>query len=215
MNIAAHIANIKQSILPAQLLVVSKNRSISQLQKVYDTGVRSMAENRVQSLLERVAQLPADIEWHLIGHLQSNKVKYIAPFIACIHSVDSIKLLETINQEATKNNRIIRVLLQVKVAEEESKFGLNPSDLIALCNKPLLATFEHIAFCGLMAMASFTDSEEQVASEFALAKKLFDTVKPAMGTNFTELSMGMSGDYALAIKHGSTMVRIGTAVFEY
>lgn len=201
-----------------QLVAVSKIKPASDIKALYDLGQRDFGENYVQELLEKVPLLPQDIRWHFIGHLQSNKVKYIAPFVFMIHGVDSFKLLQEINKQAEKNSRIIRVLLQVHIAEEETKFGLDENEVIELmeyyaAQKEKLA---HVQICGLMGMASFSEDENQVRKEFQRLKAVFSIVKQSyfLGNNaFKELSMGMSGDYALAVEEGSTMVRIGSMLF--
>ena len=216
-RIAENIRQI-ESELPqsTQLVVVSKYREIHEIQAAYDAGQRIFAENRVQALLERVEALPQDIEWHLIGHLQSNKVKYIAPFIAMIHSVDSLELLKEINKQAAKHHRVIRCLVQLHVAQEESKFGLAISELPNFFEGWKSGEFAHVQLVGLMAMASLTEDESQISKEFALVQQSFNEVKQTYfpsDDHFNEISIGMSSDYKIAIEHGSTMVRIGSAVF--
>lgn len=221
-RIAENIRRIQDDLPPStQLIVVSKYRDIEEIEQCYQAGIRVMAENRVQALLERKEVLPQDIQWHLIGHLQTNKVKYIAEFIAMIHSVDSLKLLLEINRYGIQYNRKIPVLIQVHIAQEESKFGLSPSDLQDFFNsvKALLLenTLQGVEICGLMSMATFTDNTEQIRKEFHEIKLLFDGIKLDYFSNsdsFKELSIGMSGDYKIATEFGSTMVRVGTAVFE-
>lgn len=201
----------------AKLVVVSKYRNITEIQEVYDNGQRIFAENRVQALLERYGNLPKDIQWHLIGHLQTNKVKYIAPFISLIHSVDSFKLLSEINQQAQKSNRNIDCLLQIYVASEETKFGLEESELFQLLKNEEWQELANIRIVGLMAMATNTLDTDLVSAEFKHAKNIFDSVKKTYFNSFDyfkELSIGMSSDAEIALKNGSTMVRIGTAVFE-
>lgn len=188
------------------LVAVSKIQPISSIQKLYDLGHRHFGENYVQELLEKQDKLPADIHWHFIGHLQSNKVKYIAPFVHLIHGVDSEKLLKEINKQAIKANRTLEVLLQVFIADEETKFGLDEEELNQIMENTHL--YPHVKIRGLMGMASFSDDEEKVRSEFRQLKKLFDRYE-----QFDILSTGMSGDYKLAIEEGSTMVRIGSLVF--
>lgn len=218
MSIAENIQRIKQD-LPSttKLIVVSKYRSIEEIQEAYDAGQRHFAENRVQALLERKDALPEDIHWHLIGHLQTNKVKYIADFIYCIHSVDSLKLAKEINKQAQKNERKIPVLLQAHVAKEESKFGVSPTDFPSFVETLLGANLQHIEIKGIMGMATFTDSNEQISKEFAQISQLQSDIQQAYGNErftFSEKSIGMSGDYLIAVKHGSTMVRVGSAVFK-
>ncbi len=213
-NIRTHLDNLKQGISPAQLLVVSKYREVDHIKAIYDAGQRMFAENRVQALLERVEVLPKDIQWHLIGHLQSNKAKYIVPFIHTIHSVDSVKLLDAINKEAAKKGRKIRVLFQLKVAQEETKFGWETAQLLSFVDGFAPEFYTHIQFVGIMAMATNTTNKEQITAEFKESKRIFDLLKPTFGKAFTELSLGMSGDAKEAVNCGSTMVRMGTAVFE-
>lgn len=218
MTINERIITVKHE-LPAgcELIIVSKNRTIEQILEAYQGGNRVFAENRVQNLIERFEQLPKDINWHLIGHLQSNKVKYIAPFVALIHSLDSIKLAEEINKQGAKNNRIIPCLIQVHVAQEASKFGIVPNEIEAFVEAFKAFNFEHIQLNGVMGMASFVDDYEQVKLEFNKIKTIFEQLKSLYflhDAQFCELSMGMSGDYKLAIKEGSSMVRIGSLLFE-
>jgi pyridoxal phosphate enzyme (YggS family) len=204
--------------LPAncRLIVVSKFRSHAEIMEAYASGHRAFGENRVQDLVEKQKQLPADIEWHLIGHLQSNKVKYIAPFVALIHSVDSLKLAEEIDKQAAANKRTIRCLLQVHIAKEESKFGFSPDELILELKNSQWKNLQHIQICGLMGMATLTNDQGQIRNEFKTLKTLFEVLKKTVFSGiptFTELSMGMSGDYKIAVEEGSTMVRVGSKVF--
>ncbi|MBK9482899.1 MAG: YggS family pyridoxal phosphate-dependent enzyme [Bacteroidetes bacterium] len=200
------------------LVAVSKTKSIEEIKGLYEQGQRIFGENKVQELIEKQSLLPKDIEWHLIGHLQSNKVKYIAPFIAMIHSVDSLKLLFEINKEAQKNNRIIQVLIQIHIAQESTKFGADEKELIEILEYYCAenSSLQFIEIVGLMGMASNTDDATQVSNEFLHLKSLFNTVKKSFLLNkhsFNQLSMGMSSDYTLAIQAGSTMVRIGSLLF--
>lgn len=221
MSTPQHIAQNIQTIedqLPTgcNLIVVSKYRGVEEIQAAYASGQRLFAENRVQALLERKEALPADIEWHLIGHLQTNKVKYITPFISMIHAVDSIKLLQEINKEAAKSNRVIPCLVQLHIAQEETKFGLDAGELDAFFVAYQNGNMTHVTLSGLMAMASNTDDRSQIAAEFAQVQSLFTTVKDKYfpdQAEFCELSIGMSSDYDIAIAHGSTLVRVGSAVF--
>jgi pyridoxal phosphate enzyme (YggS family) len=216
--IAARLQDIKSKLgTNTRLIVVSKYRSIDEIEAVYEAGQRTFAENRVQALLERYEALPKDIEWHLIGHLQTNKVKYVVPFVKLIHSADSLKLLQEINKQATKINKVQDVLLQVFVAQEETKFGLEPSEVKALLASAEFQELLNIRVCGLMAMASNTADTEQIKQEFSAVADLFEELKSGfMKQNqaFTELSIGMSGDFAIAAACGSTMVRVGSKVFE-
>jgi pyridoxal phosphate enzyme (YggS family) len=193
------------------LVAVSKTKSVDEIKELYDLGHRDFGENYEQELVDKQTHLPNDIRWHFIGHLQSNKVKKIAPFIHLIQSVDSLKLLKEINKQAEKNNRIVNCLLQVHIAEEETKFGLDEEALID-DNFRELQQLKHVKLCGLMGMASFTDDMNKVKSEFRHLKTLFDKFKSRHST-FEILSMGMSADYSVAIAEGSTMVRIGSLIF--
>ncbi len=201
----------------AELLVVSKNRPLEQIEFLYDMGFRKMGENRVQSLLEKKDKLPENIQWHIIGHLQRNKVKYIAPFVTLIHSVDSISLLKEIQKQALKNSRVIPILLQFKVAHEDSKFGLDPNDLENTLQYIDENPFPNISIDGVMGMGTLTDDQSVTISEFKALKSIFDKLKGGYfkdSETFNQLSMGMSGDYELALNHGSTMVRLGSILFE-
>jgi pyridoxal phosphate enzyme (YggS family) len=219
--IGANIEKIRQQ-LPGhvKLIAVSKTKPIEMLQEAYAAGQRAFGENKVQEMASKQPLMPADTEWHLIGHLQTNKVKYIAPFVHLIHAVDSIKLLETINKEAVKNNRTINVLLQVYIAKEETKFGLSNEEVIELLNHEATQQLNNVTICGLMGMATYTENTAQIESEFENLNQFFNTLKQEMHQypilkpeSFTELSMGMSSDYELAIKHGSTMIRVGSSIF--
>jgi pyridoxal phosphate enzyme (YggS family) len=201
-----------------QLIAVSKIKPAEDIKALHILGQRDFGENYVQELTAKEQLLPKDIRWHFIGHLQSNKVKYIAPFVYMIHGVDSFKLLQEINKQAQKNNRIIRVLLQIHIAEEETKFGLDEKEAIELMEfyEAQSEQLQHVQICGLMGMASFTDNVDQVRKEFQRLKALFSVLKQRyfLGNNhFRELSIGMSGDYEIAIQEGSTMVRIGSMLF--
>lgn len=196
-----------------RLVAVSKTKPATDIQALYDLGHRDFGENYVQELSEKAAQLPADINWHFIGHLQSNKVKYIAPFVHLIHGVDSFRLLQEINKQAVKNNRIIDCLLQVHIAREETKFGLDEQELRQILEEPALSQLNNVRVRGLMGMASFTDDQDAVRSEFRYLKELFQRLSPKFGSAFNELSMGMSSDYNIAVEEGSTMVRVGSLLF--
>ena len=197
-----------------QLVAVSKTKPNEDIQALYALGQRNFGENYVQELVDKAASLPTDIHWHFIGHLQSNKVKFIAPFVHLIHGVDSEKLLQEINKQALKNNRVIDVLLQVHIATEETKFGFDASSLMELIQSNRLIQYQNISVKGLMGMASFTEDMNKVKTEFASLSQLFQQVKTILPANsFQTLSMGMSSDYALAIQQGSTMVRIGSLLF--
>lgn len=201
----------------AQLIAVSKTKPNEQILDLYEKGQRAFGENKVQELVAKQEALPKDIEWHLIGHLQSNKVKYVAPFVTLIHAVDSLKLLKEIQKQAVKNERTIAVLLQMHIATEESKFGLDKKELIEILEYYTAqdSPFTNVKIYGLMGMATFTEDTDQVQKEFASLKELFTFCKESYlpGDDFKELSMGMSGDYQLALDAGSTMVRIGSMLF--
>jgi pyridoxal phosphate enzyme (YggS family) len=199
-----------------QMLAVSKMRSIEELKDLYASGHRIFGENRVQELLSKKDALPNDIEWHLIGHLQSNKVKFIAPFVRLIHSVDSLDLLQEIQIQAKKNDRIIDCLLQVHIAQENSKFGIPKEEILAFVSMLPFNNYPNIRIVGLMGMASFVENDKQIAEEFAALNKIYKTLKNNIFKNFeyfNTLSMGMSGDYELAIAEGSTLVRVGSKLF--
>jgi len=198
------------------LVAVTKTRPVEILKQAYEFGLRDFGENRVQEMIVKQAELPSDIRWHLIGHLQTNKVKFIAPFVHLVHSVESLKLLEEINKQAKKNNRVIDCLLQVYIATEESKFGLDETEIRQILESDKYKSLENIRVRGLMGMATFTDDLSVVRREFAGLRSLFDNFKNqyfASSDSFSILSMGMSGDYQIAIEEGSTMVRVGTALF--
>jgi pyridoxal phosphate enzyme (YggS family) len=198
------------------LIAVSKTKPISAIQEAYDAGQRHFGENKVQEMAEKQEQLPKDIFWHLIGHLQTNKVKYIAPFVSLIHSVDSLKLLQEINKQAIKNARVIDCLLQFHIAKEETKFGLSIEEAIELLESTEYNELKNIRLVGIMGMASFSDDLKVVHSEFQQLRSIYDHLKNnyfAQHNSFKEISMGMSGDYEIAIQEGSTMVRVGGLIF--
>jgi pyridoxal phosphate enzyme (YggS family) len=194
------------------LVAVSKIQPLASIQALYDYGQRDFGENYVQELVNKQAHLPKDIHWHFIGHLQSNKVKYIAPFVHLIHGVDSLKLLKEIDKQGKNNNRVINVLLQVHIAQEESKFGMNEQELDEALRACKEQNLSNVSVNGLMAMASFSDNSEQVNNEFKIVKMLYDKYK-LQNPSFSILSMGMSGDYQIAVALGSNMVRIGSLLF--
>jgi len=194
------------------LVAVSKTKPIPDLMKAYEADQRIFGENKIQEMTQKWEKMPKDISWHMIGHVQTNKVKYMAPYVDTIHAVDSLKLLKEINKQASKHNRIINCLLQIKIAEEESKFGLNIADSIALLDEEEVKLLNNIKIQGLMGMATFTDDKKQIENEFQKIQSLFKNIKikyPALNT----LSIGMSGDYTIAMDYGSTMVRIGSSIF--
>jgi PLP dependent protein len=212
--ISANIQKITQQIPPhVKLIAVSKTKPSSAILEAYQAGQRAFGENKVQEMVGKYEELPKDIEWHLIGHLQSNKVKYIAPFVHLIHSVDSLKLLEVINKEGVKNNRVINCLLQFYIAKEETKFGLDIDEAFAIIDSAAFKNMTNVCVCGVMGMASFTSNETIIRSEFATLKKYFETLKPLMTDAFTIQSFGMSSDYAIAISEGSNMIRVGSSIF--
>ena len=218
MSIADNLLKYKSELDEAKvkLVAVSKNHPAEVALEAYNAGQRVFGENLVQEMVEKADQLPKDIEWHLIGHLQTNKVKYIAPFITLIESVDSLKLLKEINKQAAKNNRIIDCLLQIYIADEDTKFGLGYDELIELLRSEEFAGLKNVRILGLMGIATNTASEKQTQVEFNELKVLFDGIKLSFfrkDDNFKEISMGMSADYKLAIAEGSTMVRIGSSIF--
>ena len=218
MSISINLLKIK-STLPSTvtLVAVSKTKPISDLMEAYDAGQRIFGENKIQEMAEKWEAMPKDIEWHMIGHVQTNKVKFMAPFVSLIHGVDSLKLLEEINKQAKKNNRIIDCLLQVYIAEEESKFGLDEDELAGIIRfiTQNSVIYKNIRIVGLMGMATFTDNQNQIKKEFTHLKSIFDSYQNLKSVicNLKSLSMGMSGDYNLAIECGSTMVRIGSSIF--
>lgn len=199
----------------SKLIAVTKTKPVNILQETYDLGFRRFGENKVQEMTEKYNLLPKDIEWHLIGHLQTNKVKYIASFVHLIHAVDSFKLLKEIDKEARKNRRIIPCLLQIYIATEETKFGLSEQEAEEILNSVELPSLTHIKIVGIMGMASNTDDDDQIRTEFKGLKNTFENLKRFNATNveLTEISMGMSGDYLIAAEEGSTMVRVGSAIF--
>lgn len=217
MNIEKNITNVRLTLpVGVTLVVVSKTQPNTAIQEAYQAGQRIFGENKVQELVSKQEALPKDIQWHLIGHLQTNKVKYIAPFVSLIHSVDSFKLLKEIDKEGKKSERIIPCLLQVHIASEESKFGLSEAELDELIKRDDLSKLQHIKIVGLMGMATFTNTNAIVQKEFSFLKNLFEKLKSTslpFNMEMKELSMGMSGDYLLAIEEGSTMVRIGSTIF--
>ena len=221
MSIKENLISIKSS-LPEQviLVAVSKTKPIPDLMEAYEAGQRIFGENKIQEMAEKWEVMPKNIQWHMIGHVQTNKVKFMAPFVSLIHGVDSLKLLEEINKQAQKNNRIIDCLLQIHIAEEETKFGLDEQELNDLLQSETFKNLENIRIVGLMGMATFTDNQNQIKKEFCHLKSIFDGIKSRRDAQCRDalqcvstLSMGMSGDYKLAIECGSTMVRIGSSIF--
>ena len=199
------------------LVAVSKTKPISDIQEVYDAGHKVFGENKVQEMVQKYEALPKDIEWHMIGHLQRNKVKYMASFVSLIHGVDSFKTLKEIDKQAKKNNRIIPCLLEAKIAQEDTKFGLSFAEIEEILTSDAFKELKNIQISGLMGMASYTDDKEQIAKEFRSLKNFFEKLKKELpkieNINFTTLSMGMSGDYKIALANGSNMIRVGSAIF--
>ena len=213
MNISDNLNNLCHSIdNPVKLVAVSKTKSNDQIMEAYEAGQKIFGENKVQELVSKYNSLPKDIEWHMVGHLQKNKVKYIANFIKLIHSVDNFKLLKEINRQAKKNNVIIDCLLQIKIASEETKFGLSIDQVRPILESEEFKSLENISIIGLMGMASFTNNEAILKNEFSYLNDFYDSLRITY-PNITVLSMGMSYDYKLAIKYGSNMVRIGSLIF--
>jgi pyridoxal phosphate enzyme (YggS family) len=220
MSIASNLNTIKTS-LPEHvtLVAVSKTKPISDLMQAYEAGQRIFGENKIQEMTEKWEEMPKDIQWHMIGHVQTNKVKFMAPFVSLIHGVDSLKLLQEINKQALKNNRTIDCLLQMYIAEEETKFGLDENELNELLTSSAFKELKNIRILGLMGMATFTEDQNQIKKEFTHLKSIFDSLKNIDGygkdalQSVSTISMGMSGDYQLAIECGSTMVRIGSSIF--
>ncbi len=217
MSIAQNLLNLKSSLPPKVTLVaVSKTKPISDLMEAYNAGQRIFGENKIQEMTEKWEAMPKDIAWHMIGHVQTNKVKFMAPFVSLIHGVDSFKLIEEINKQAFKNNRIIDCLLQIHIAEEETKFGLNEDELQDMVQSVHFQELKNIRIVGLMGMATFTTNQNQIKKEFTRLQLIFDTLirQPKVeNIELNTLSMGMSGDYQLAVACGSTMVRIGSSIF--
>ena len=200
----------------AHLVAVSKTKPVQDIVALYNEGQKIFGESKVQELTAKAAELPKDIQWHQIGHLQTNKVKEIAPFISLIHSVDSMRLLTEINKQAQKNDRTINCLLQVFIADEKTKFGLDKTELLQLLSSPDFAQMQNVHICGLMGMATNTDDEGKIAFEFAGLQTLFTEIKSSYFTNkpyFQEISMGMSSDYKIALQYGANLIRLGTILF--
>lgn len=217
MSIKNNLLEIR-STLPENvtLVAVSKTKPVPDLMEAYEAGQRIFGENKIQEMAHKFEQMPKDIEWHMIGHVQTNKVKYMAPFVSLIHGVDSMKLLAEINKQAAKNNRVINCLLQIHIAEEETKFGMDEEELTVVITSEEFSQMKNIKVTGLMGMATFTDDEFQIKKEFDHLKSIFDNLNKQPKTHNLApetLSMGMSGDYTIAIASGSTMVRIGSSIF--
>ena len=217
MSIENNLNEIRKNIPAAcSLIAVSKTQPVERIQEAYSVGQRVFGENRAQEMQSKFEALPKDIAWHMIGHLQTNKVKYIAEFVTLIHSIDSVKLLEEVDRQAARFKRKIPCLLQVHIAEEETKFGFSPDELTALMSSSFWKEPRSVSIQGLMGMATFTDDQQQLRKEFRSLKTLFDKLKSSgvpAGVTMETLSMGMSGDYHIALEEGSTMIRVGTAIF--
>lgn len=210
--------NIVRATVPSDvtLIAVSKTKPISDLQEAYDAGQRVFGENKALEMRDKYQVLPDDIQWHFIGHLQTNKIKYIAPFVTLIHSVDSVSLLEAVNKEAVKNNRVIDCLLQFHIAQEDTKFGLDMEEAKVLLESENFKSLKNVNIVGVMGMATFTNDVDQIRNEFKNLKDIFDTLKEGYfkdKDSFSEISMGMSDDYSIAIEEGATMVRVGSKIF--
>lgn len=210
--------NIVRATVPSNvtLIAVSKTKPVSDLQEAYDAGQRIFGENKALEMRDKHQVLPDDIQWHFIGHLQTNKIKYIAPFVTLIHAIDSLSLLEAVNKEAVKNNRVIDCLLQFHIAQEDTKFGLDMEEAKTLLESDSFKDLKNVNIVGVMGMATFTDDSAQVRTEFKNLKNIFDTLKEnyfADKDSFKEISMGMSDDYPIAIEEGATMVRVGSKIF--
>lgn len=216
MSIAQNISDLHKK-LPSNvtLVAVSKTKPVRDLMEAYEAGQRIFGENKIQEMTQKWEEMPKDIQWHMIGHVQTNKVKYMASFVSLIHGVDRLRLLKEINKQALAHDRVIDCLLQLHIAKEDTKFGLSEAELMELIHSDDFKALKNIKVIGLMGMATFTDNQEQINSEFAYLKHIFDYVQPYQLENchFTVLSMGMSGDYELALANGSTMVRVGSSIF--
>ncbi len=213
MDISENIKQYKDELPEnVKLVAISKTKPNEDILKAYRAGQRIFGENKIQEMTDKQEELPEDIEWHMVGHVQRNKVKYMAPFVSLIHAVDSLKLLKEINKRAKQNDRVIKCLLQIKIAEEDSKFGISDEEAREILASEAYAKMENVKIIGLMGMATFTDDEDQVRSEFQYLKSVFEELKMDH-PELEELSMGMSGDYKIAVDCGSTMVRIGSSIF--
>lgn len=217
MEIANNLLELKKGLPPGvQLVAVSKTKPNEDILEAYQAGQRVFGENKVQDLAQKYEELPKDIEWHFIGHPQTNKVKYMAPFVSLIHGVDSLKLLKTIDKEAAKNKRTIRCLLQFYIAEESTKFGLSEEEAVEMLNTGEVQKLQNVEIAGVMGMATYTDDENQIRKEFRVLHNIFSVLKNkyfSAADSFREISMGMSDDYPLAIEEGSTMIRVGSKIF--
>jgi pyridoxal phosphate enzyme (YggS family) len=217
MSVKSNLNEILHTIPSGvKLVAVSKTNPAEVIQEAYNAGYRIFGESKVQELVPKYSLLPKDIEWHFIGHLQTNKIKYIAPFVYLIHSIDSVQLLQEVNKQAIKNNRIINCLLQVHIAEEETKFGFNETEISGIFSSEIFKELKDVRITGLMGMATLTENETQIRKEFQHLKYIFNEIKTSFMSNnpiFKDLSMGMSSDYLVAIEQGSTIVRVGSKIF--
>ena len=217
MGIQNNLTAFRNKIPPEiKLIAVSKTKPVEIIHEAYIAGQRIFGENKVQELVDKQAQLPKDIEWHYIGHLQRNKVKFLAPFVSLIHAIDSFRLLTEVNKHGIKNNRVIKCLLQFHIAMESTKFGLNYNEAVELMENDIYKTFKNVEIVGVMGMATFTENKERIRSEFKLLRSYFERLKKDYFMNsqsFKEIYMGMSDDYQIAIEEGSTMIRVGTKIF--
>ena len=217
MGIKENLIRIKSEIPEhVKLVAVSKTKPVEAVLEAYNAGQRLFGENKAQEMIAKQPQLPADIQWHFIGHMQTNKVKYIAPFVSMIEAVDSLKLFKEINRQAARNNRVIDCLMQFHIAEEETKFGLNTEEAVQILESPEFASLKNIRVCGVMGMATYTNDTEQIHREFKHLRNIFSELKEKFfpdTESFKEISMGMSGDYKIAIEEGSTIIRIGSSIF--
>ena len=213
MSISKNIKKIKAEISSEVILVaISKTKPNEDILEAYEAGQRIFGENKIQEMTQKWEELPKDIEWHMVGHVQRNKVKYMAGFVELIHAVDSLKLLKEINKRAKKHNRLIKCLLQVKIAEEESKYGLDVAEAKEILHSEAYQNMQHVKITGLMGMATLTENEDKIREEFSFLRTTFEAFKDE-DENFTTLSMGMSGDYPIALECGTTMIRVGSSIF--
>ncbi len=214
MSIKENLQKVKDEITPKITLVaVSKTKPVSDILQAYEAGQRDFGENKAQELQNKQPELPDDIRWHMIGHMQRNKVKYIAPFVHMIHAVDTFKLAKEIQKQASKNERVIDCLFQFHIAEESSKFGFSLDEFASMLKEHDLSELTNVRFRGVMGMATFTDNHEQIRREFRQLKQIFDQIKSNFGSDFNQISMGMSQDYQIALEEGTTMVRVGSSIF--
>ena len=212
MDIATNIKKYRDELKDVTLVAISKTKPNEDILEAYNAGQRIFGENKIQEMTQKWETLPKDIEWHMVGHIQTNKVKYMAPYVSLVHAVDRLKVLKEINKEAEKNERSIKCLLQIKIAEEDTKFGISSKKAREILNSEKFKEFKNVKVVGLMGMATFTQETDQIKKEFLYLKQIFDDFRKDF-PDFEVLSMGMSGDYKIAVESGSTMVRIGSAIF--